>query len=210
VTTVRQTYGTTEGSTPERVPVDLYVGIDCSGSMSNPSASLSYPVLAGTVVALSALRAGARVMACLSGEPGAFTQTDGFVRSENEILTTLTGYLGQGYAFGIRRLDHTFLRAPKRERPAHILVVSDHDMFTMLGDDPEGWTIARDALAKAGGGGTMALELSFSSHAKAIARLREFGWSVQPVRNQEELVEFARVFSRAKYGDAVRPGGGRR
>jgi hypothetical protein len=206
VTTVRRTYGTTEGSTPQRVPVDLYVGIDCSGSMVDPSRALSYPVLAGAVVTLSAFRAGAKVMACLSGEPGTFTETDGFVRSETAVLKVLTGYLGQGYAFGIRRLHSAFLQAPPREKPAHILVVSDQDMFTMLREDKDGWTIARDALAAAGGGGTFVLELQFARFKEPIARLQDMGWNVRPVRNQAELVEFARAFSRATYGDEARAG----
>ena len=50
VTTRERTYGTTEGGEPKKVPLDLYVGIDCSGSMGNPAANLSYPVLAGTIV----------------------------------------------------------------------------------------------------------------------------------------------------------------
>jgi hypothetical protein len=210
VTTVRREFGTTVGTTPDRVPVDLYIGIDCSGSMRNPSQALSYPVLAGTVVALSALRAGARVMACLSGEPGAYTQTDGFVRSEGEILKTLTGYLGQGYSFGIRRLEETFLRTAQRDRPVHILVVSDHDIFTMLNEVPDGWAIARDALERAGGGGTLVLELSFSGLEKKLDRLRTFGWNVHPVKNQDELLAFARAFSRSHYGGVRAAGRGTR
>jgi hypothetical protein len=205
VTTLRRTYGTSPGSSPERVPVDLYVGIDCSGSMSNPKIVLSHPVLAGTVVALSALRAGARVMACLSGEPGRFSQTDGFVRSEREILATLTGYLGSGYAFGASRLDETFVGGPAPRRATHILVVSDQDMFHMLDSYPHGWDVARDAVRRAGGGGTFVLEIDPAAYAGQVQRMQQIGWSVHAVRTQEELLAFARAFSRARY-DAARPG----
>jgi hypothetical protein len=210
VTTLRRTYGSSPGSSPEQVPGDLYVGIDCSGSMSNPSIVLSYPVLAGAVVALSALRAGARVMACLSGEPGRYSQTDGFVRSQRDVLSTLTGYLGSGYAFGIGRLEETFIKGPALRSPAHILVVSDHDMFSMLNSRKDGWDIARQAVERAGGGGTFVLEIDPKASAEPIRRMRDIGWGVHTVRTQEELVAFARAFSRATY-EAVprRPGGAR-
>jgi hypothetical protein len=218
VTTVRRTYGTTDGSTPERAPVDLYVGIDCSGSMSNPAQALSYPVLAGTIVALSALRAGARVMVCLSGEPGGYAETRGFVRDEHAVLTTLTSYLGSGYAFGIARLQATFLEgargaspaAGKPRRPVHLLVVSDDDIFMMLDRLKGGWDIAREALARAGGGGTFVLECDPRASQERIVRLEAVGWQVHAVRTQEEMVTFAQAFSRAKWEAAMPPPAGER
>ncbi len=200
VTTVQRVYGTTEGTSPERAPVDCYIGVDCSGSMGNPAVQLSYPVLAATVIALSALRAGARVMACLSGEPGKFSQTDGFLRSEKELLKTLTGYLGTGYSFGAGRLEATFIEGPKLPGPAHILVVSDSDLFQMLDQYKNGWEVAGEALARAGGGGSLALQISRGSYREPIARLEKMGWSVYCVGSQEELVAFARAFSADKYG----------
>ena len=209
VTTVKREYGHSQGSSPERVPLDLYVGIDCSGSMSNPSFDLSYPVLAGTVIAMSALRTGARVMACLSGEmPGEYSNTDGFVRSEKEILGILTGYHGTGYAFGLERLRDAFLKGEKPSRPTHILVVSDYDIFMMIEQVRDGWGLIREAVTRAGGGGTFALEIDPAHQKEEIDRMRGCGWDVYPVSSREELVSFARAFSRAKYGQ--KPGEGRR
>lgn len=207
VTTVKREYGHSQGSSPERVPLDLYVGIDCSGSMSNPAMDLSYPVLAGAVIALSALRTGARVMACLSGEmPGEYSNTDGFVRAEKEILGILTGYHGTGYAFGLERLRDAFLKGAGPKRPTHILVVSDYDIFHMLEAVPDGWDLIRKAVSAAGGGGTFALEIDPSSRRKEVGRMRDSGWDVYPVSSQKELVSFARAFSRAKYGQSVEEG----
>jgi hypothetical protein len=203
LTTRERTYGETEGGEPKKQPVDLYVGIDCSGSMSNPADRVSFPVLAGTVVALSALRSGARVMACLSGEPGSFTQTEGFVRDERALLGVLTDYLGTGYAFGIGRLKASFLEGAPPERPTHLLVVSDPDFFLMLKRHEGGWDIARDAAARAGGGATAVLQLQASHYAEPIARLAASGWTVHTVTSQEDLVAFARAFARQRYGDAA-------
>lgn len=215
VTTVQRAYGETEGTEPERLPVDLYVGIDCSGSMPDPRLAESYPVVAGTIVALSALRAGARAKAVLSGEPGRTVATDGFVRDERSVMDLLTGYLGTGTAFGIHRLAETF-DAP-RDRPAHILILTDHDLFWHLDstlemintrgyigrmeatpDDPAlGWNVAERALAAAGGGGTVVLHSAVPHPGEA--RLEAMGWAVHRVHRPEDLEAFARAFSRAVY-----------
>ncbi|EIC20343.1 hypothetical protein [Thiorhodovibrio frisius] len=208
LTTLQRSYGSSPGAEPEPVPLDLYLGIDCSGSMANPERQLSYPVLAGAVVALSALRAGARVMACLSGEPGKFDQTDGFVRSEAEVLKLLTGYLGTGYAFGIGRLQASILDQPPPKRPVHLLVISDADLFRMLDGHPNGWQVAEQAALKAGGGATAVLNLPYQYNREensAMVRLEGIGWQVHQVSSQEQLVSFARTFARATYHRKGRP-----
>src|SRR5262245_5190381 len=108
VTTRERQFGTSPGTEPETIPVDLYLGVDCSGSMGNPSHHLSYPVLAGAIIALSALRAGSHVKVVLSGEPGRTIATPSFERNDALVLKTLTSYLGTGYSFGIHRLAETF------------------------------------------------------------------------------------------------------
>lgn len=200
VTTVQRIYGESEGEEPAKEPLDLYLGIDCSGSMLNPKHGLSYPALAGAIVALSALRAKARVKATLSGEPGKFTSTNGFVNSEKEIMKLLTGYLGTGYSFGVLRLKDTFIDGAKPKRPAHILIVTDSDLFYMLNETKNGWEIMREALEKAGGGGTCLLNIPSPQGVTAqIEQLLKGGWNVSLVTNQEEMVRFAMEFARLKY-----------
>ena len=216
-TTVQRTFGTTEGADPERQPVDLYVGIDCSGSMPNPQRQVSYPAIAGAVVSLSALRVGASVKVVLSGEPGKSASLDGFVRDEASVLALLTDYLGTGFAFGIHRLAETFgTGTPARDRPAHILLVTDQDLFAMLnateaglakgyahrteGEGPLGWDVAEAALDAAGGGGTIVLDMPQTAHyAPMVERIRKQGWAVYFVQDRAELVTFARDFARAVY-----------
>ena len=212
VTTRERLTGSTPGSEPARVPLDLYLGVDCSGSMRDPARTLSYPVLAGTVMALSALRAGAQVKVVLSGEPGSSVCTNGFVRDQRQVLTTLLNYLGTGYAFGIHRLKETFHEKAALKRPVHILVISDYDMFQMLDEsasDQLGWDVARQAVKHCGGGATYILQLpgyklpNYKSHAQQfddkLARMRADGWGVHIVNSMEELLDFARQFTRQNY-----------
>jgi hypothetical protein len=211
VTTRQRLFGDSPGSDPQRQPVDLYLGVDCSGSMGDPAYKLSFPVLAGAVIALSALRVGAKVMVALSGEPGQTITTDGFVRDEKSVLKTLTSYLGTGAYFGVHRLDATFRDRPKTARPCHILIVSDNDIYTSLNataDGRLGWDVAREAAQTARGGATYALELpQYLRDAKGAAeiltpgaqRMRADGWRLAPVATMEELMDFAKRFTRQSY-----------
>jgi hypothetical protein len=200
VTTVRRVFGQSPGSDPAKLPVDLYIGIDCSGSMPNPRFMLSYPALAGAIIGLSALRMGAKVMVVLSGEPGKSLSTEGFVSDEGKVLAVLTSYLGTGYTFGIQRLRDTFQERKASDRDVHILIVTDHDIYAML-DQAKGWECARDALVQARGGGTYVLNMDVGSAANRVARMKEDGWNVHAVRDWEELVSFARAFARKIYED---------
>jgi hypothetical protein len=205
-TTVKRVYGTMQGTLPQREPLDLYIGIDCSGSMGNPARQVSFPVLAGTIVALSALRAGSRVKAVLSGEPGKFVSMKDFSRDENEILKTLTTYLGTGYSFGIHRLAETFEARKSADRPVHVLIVTDHDIYSMLGETVSGktgWSVAAEALQRARGGGTYVLNMPEEFEPKGVIRMRGDGWTVASVVQWEDIVPFARDFSRATFGEAA-------
>ena len=198
-TTVQRIYGDAPGQESQLEAYDLFLGIDCSGSMPNPQQEFSFPVLAATIMALSALRAGARVMAILSGDPGPHVSSGDFVRDEHRVLETLTGYLGSGYAFGVHHMTAAFATRDKT-RPAHIVLVTDADLFRMMdeGKPVDNWTSSRQALIKAGKG-TCALNIDETSYTERVARLRADGWRVHSVRNWDELLDFARNFSRENY-----------
>jgi hypothetical protein len=132
-------------------------------------------------------------------------------------MKTLTSYLGTGYSFGIHRLAETFRPQESaaaqraRKRPVHILIISDNDMFSMLdskSDDRPGWDVAATCLPLAGGGGTFVLGLPEAVRSpqwsqpttQYLARIRDLGWGVSLVDSMEELVEFARLFSRLRLG----------
>ena len=212
MTTRRRLMGDMPGFTPEKRAIDLYLGVDCSGSMSNPASKLSYPILAGAIIALSALRAGSRVKVALSGEPGKTIATDGFVRDERLVLATLTDYLGTGTTFGIHRLAETFKGWPTRAPQVHILIVTDNDIFGMLDlKQPAGvgWTVAAESLAAAKGGGTYVLQLPAYLMNDPRAReqvhpgckkMKDQGWDVANVDNMDALLAFARRFSEHAYG----------
>lgn len=204
--TRKRVYGPDTEEAKKNRPLDVYVGVDCSGSMGNPRVIFSWPVLAASIIGLSALRAGAKVMACLSGEPGSYMETDGFAENESKVLTVLTSYLGTGYAFGVPRLNKPF--GKKRHRKSHAVVVTDDDLFSMLSADTKGgesnWTVIERALANAGGTGTIVLHSHPDWHRKEVKRLTAMGWRIFYVTNEEELLDFARNFAQANYQPAFR------
>jgi hypothetical protein len=198
VTTVQRVFGTSSGTLPEKQPIDLFLGVDCSGSMVNPQRALSYPVLAGAIIALSALRAGAKVMVMLSGEPGSTVATEGFVSDERSVLGMLTNYLGTGTTFGIPHLKKVFQERKPSQRRAHILIVTDHDIFGMLGRDG-GWEIARMALVQARGGGTYVLHMHRSTAQAEVEHMKHDGWDVHHVHEWSDILAFARAFAAKTY-----------
>jgi len=201
VTTVTRVWGETPGQSRQRQAIDLYVGIDCSGSMPAPVQTTSFAVLAGFIVTLSALRAGVRVMACLSGEPGRSVATDGFTRDESILLSLLTDYLGTGYSYGIQRLREV---KPKLlpGRRCHLLILTDTDIFSSL-RERDGWQVAEQAARDAAGGATLLLATEpryLSSFAEDCRRLESSGWRVAQVPDWAGVVGFARDFARRNYG----------
>lgn len=214
LTTVQRSWGVSEGAEPHREPVDLDLYVDSSGSMANPQHATSFPALAGAIVALSALRVGARVQATLWSGSREWTSTAGFVRDEVAVLRVLTGYFGGGTAFPIHVLRDTHL-GRGRDRACHILVISDDGVTTMFDRDErgrDGWSIAVEVLERARAGGSLVLNLPAGWEAMdgAMAHLRrardELGWGVFAVTSWEQLVGFARAFSRLRYGDAITSG----
>ncbi len=205
MTTVQRVYGVTEGSLPKKEPLDLDLYIDCSGSMPNPQVNVSYLALAGTIVTLSALRAGARVQATLWSGVGQFETTRGFITDEQKLLRIITGYIAGGTAFPIHILRDTFSDRKPADRPVHILIISDDGVTTMFAKDEKnnsGWDISSTALEKARGGGTMVLNLWQDwDKIPDLVKANEQGWQIHRVRTWEELVEFARWFSKLKYGE---------
>ena len=92
VTTQQRHWGESAGNDPAPRPFDLYIGIDCSGSMSDPRLSLSYPVLAGTIVALSALRAGASVISVSVPRPRLVRVPIGVATASSSAGSSDTGF----------------------------------------------------------------------------------------------------------------------
>jgi hypothetical protein len=212
VTTVQRVWGQSEGNNPRAVPLDLDLYVDSSGSMPDPKRSVSYLTLAGAILGLSALRAGARVKATLWSGKNQVTKTDGFVREAQRIMEVLTGYYGGATQFPIHELRETYRHRPANARPAHILIISDDGVSTLFNRDEQGndgWQIARESLNRAGGGGTLLLNLP-ANWEKAASQLQplqtivraraEQNWNVCVVANWQDLVTFAREFGRREYG----------
>lgn len=213
LTTVQRVIGTSPGREPETQPLDLDLYVDSSGSMANPQHVVSYPALAGAIVCLSALRAGARVQATLWSGKNEVQSTQGFVRDEAAILRVLTGYYGGGTAFPIPTLRDTWRARTRADRPGHVLVISDDGVSTLFDSDEQGsdgWKVAALALERARGGGTFVLNLpeswetlarKFEAFARIVRARDEQGWNVHRVASWEDLVAFAIAFARLRYAE---------
>jgi hypothetical protein len=204
VTTFERVYGEEAGSLPRLDPIDLDLYVDSSGSMPNPCVNLSFLTLAGTIIALSALRSGSKVQATLWSGKNEFLMTNGFVRNENQILDILTGYFGGSTAFPIHLLRKTYEARKKNDRKVHILVISDDGVTTMFDKDESGksgWDISETSLKNAGGGGTLVLNLFSDWHQnKDIVRAEKLGYNIEPITDWTELLGFAKSFAKKHYG----------
>lgn len=221
LTTVQRVWGTSESPEKGREPIDLDLYVDSSGSMPNPQIHTSFPALAGAILCLSALRAGARVQVTLWSGKHDVQSTGGFTRNGNEALRVLTGYFGGGTQFPIHKLRDTHDARPAGARPVHILVISDDGVATMFTPDERGASgteIARRALSRAGAGGSLVLNLpdnwrTLPGPYEVLRTTAEaMGWRVVQVAELEHLVELARSFSRELYTRlaqrrSVQPGG---
>ncbi len=214
VTTVRRQYGHEPATEATRIPVDLDMYVDSSGSMPDPQRQISFVALAGAVIALSALRAGSRVQVTLWSGKHQVTHTDGFVSDQDSVLRVLTGFYGGGTTFPIHRLRDTFANRPASARPAHILMISDDGIITMFDADEHGnsgWKVSAQAMMAGRAGGTMALNIpedweirGYGNPGIALQRARrEQGWDIHAIAQMQDLLEFARRFSRRHYDTGI-------
>ncbi|QJD88953.1 VWA domain-containing protein [Duganella dendranthematis] len=217
ITTVQRRYGPDGVRPPKPMPIDLDMYVDSSGSMPDPRQRTSYLALAGAIIGLSALRAGSRVQVTLWSGKNQFMSTDGFTRNEDEVLGILTGFYGGATCFPIHKLRDTF--KSKRACRTHILMISDDGITTMFDQDErgnDGWSIAATALKNGDAGGTMALNIPtdwaqgepswYQRAYKDLKRARsEQDWQIHAIAKFEDLVEFARAFSRRHYAPNSAP-----
>lgn len=224
MTTVRRDEHREDPRRDERRPVDLDLYLDSSGSMPNPSVRRAPIALAGAVLALSALRAGARVQATTWSGPRQVAGTDGFTRDPDAVLAAVVAWFGGSTSFPLPLLARTHLegaaarpsarRRGPRERATHIAVISDDGVSSMFTDvlpgrdgaapDPTTGVAAR-ALAAAGGGGTLVLQTDPARATQVEAYAP--GYDVHVVRTQDELVAFARAFARRLWAREGAEGG---
>lgn len=207
MTTVKRLYGEQPGEMPVLQPIDLDIYVDSSGSMPDPRRETSWLTLAGAIIALSALRAGAQVQVTLWSGKSQVRQTAGFVRDTQAILGVLTDFFGGATAFPIHCLRDTYADSQERERSTHILMISDDGIDTMFADDEQGnsgWDVAAHALQRAGAGGTLALNLPDAEHYRYYAEslktidkaVQTQGWALHAITDWEQLMAFAHEFSK--------------
>lgn len=219
LTTLKRTWGHSEGQAPKPKALDLDLYVDSSGSMPNPQGSLSYPALAGAVMCLSALRAGARVQVTLWSSKNQAMSTAGFVRDRHAILRVLTGYYGGGTQFPLPILRDLHAARKAGDPPCHLMCVSDDGASTMF-DTPDergtsGFEVCATALRQAGGGGTLVLNLRAdwentarktpnSAYGVLLKAREQYGWDLHNVPTLEGLLAFARAFAKRHYAPDIK------
>lgn len=204
LTTVRRTYGEVAGEEVRTQPVDLDLYVDSSGSMPDPRRRISFLTLAGAIIALSALRTGAKVQVTLWSGKQQMMSTDGFSNQEDAILAILTGYFGGATAFPIHKMRDTYANRKEDARAVRIVQISDDGISTMFDADERGnsgWDVSAMALRAARGGGMMALNMVRDDLAW-MTRAREQGWEIERVLMFEDLLDFARRFAKRHYQQA--------
>ncbi|WP_456786533.1 hypothetical protein [Cellulomonas sp. P5_C5] len=205
MTTVRRAYLDDPEESVEVRPVDLDLYLDSSGSMPDPRRTRAPIALAGAILALSALRAGARVQATTWSGPGEVAGTGGFTRDADAVLRAVVAYFGGSTAFPLDLLRRTHLgdpatgAEPTRRGPTHIAVISDDGISTMFQQygqpaDPT----AGEALRAADGGGTLALQVAAES-AERFADMAD-GYAVHSVVTEDDLMTFVRRMAVSTWG----------
>ncbi len=222
MTTQKAVFSLEGSEEPQHQVCDLDLYVDSSGSMPNPQHRISYPALAGALLCLSALRAGASVQVTLWSGARQCLTTDGFIRDETSVLRVLTGFFGGGTSFPLKMLRTTYARP--RLRPTQVVVLSDDGITTMFGDDEEGTPGARIsalALANCNGAGHWVLDLYYDPEGPEVQQSpwlkqtadqilfgQQQGWQVHRVNGLEPMLQFARDFSRQYYhADVTSPAG---
>lgn len=208
MTTRRRHYETEAGAESHLVPVDLDIYLDSSGSMPDPVRTAAPIALAGAILALSALRTGARVQATTWSGPTQIAGTDGFTRDPRAVLTAIVSHFGGGTAFPVQILEQTHLDPPRSAasaRPCHVAVISDSGVITMFTDgsyslppefDPA-LTRAARAVQAAGGGGTLVLNVHDAEPFRRMAQ----GYDVYAVDSWDAMTTFATDFARTLWGN---------
>ncbi|BDA79960.1 hypothetical protein LPTSP3_g28900 [Leptospira kobayashii] len=182
-------------------PIDLDLFVDCSGSMPNPLVETSFLTLAGAIIALSALRVGSAVRTTLWSGENEYKSTETFTRNEKDIMEILTGFIGGGTCFPLNLLKNEYSNRPPSARKSHILVISDEGIDTMYdqpySENPR--SLVKSMLEKAGGGGSMVLNLYNPNLHGTIKTMQEDGWQIYPISNWEQLIEFSKTFVKKTY-----------
>jgi hypothetical protein len=211
VTTRKVVHGEDKGSEKQKVPIDVDIYLDASGSIGNPGYGVSYPVIASFIIALSALRAGAAVQVTSYSGTDMAMATSGFSRNKDEILRTVLHYFGDGTQFPCQILERYDERPPNAP-PVHILIISDDDISSMIAEyqaknkagvmeKKSGLETLKRAIEKGKAKGSLLLRLPFMQPAtkKAIAVLESLGFEYHNIADWKEIIEFAKQFSRKHF-----------
>ncbi len=163
-----------------RTPPDVVIILDASGSMTNPVTEVANAVLAGFVMARSAVNLGAKVGLVVYSDRGR-TLTVEPVWDVRRVEDALVTYYGGGTVFPVQEFRR--LAALELHRPKHFCLISDTEITNVVE--------ASFHLAKAleghpeNSGSVFLIDQPSSEKAEVI---REAGYDIFPVSRGEDLV----------------------
>ena len=212
ITTRKLVTGEDKGFEQQKVPVDIDIYQDTSGSMGDPASSLSYTTIAAFIIVISALRAGASVQATSWSGPDQAVSTSGFSRNKEEILKTILFYHGDGTQFPCQVLER-YDKRPRNAPPVHIIVTSDDDISSMISDyevknkagileKKNGLETMKKAVERGKAKGSLLLCISTMNDGtkNTITTLQKIGFDFYNVFEWKQIIAWARAFSKKHFG----------
>ena len=207
MTTVRRAYLDDPEESVEVRPVDLDLYLDSSGSMPDPRRTRAPIALAGAILALSALRAGARVQATTWSGPDQVAGTDG--------LHARRGRGPAGRRRVLRRVDGLPARPAAPDPPRRPCDAAPSPRGAARRTSPSSRTTASrrcsgsagspptrrpgEALRAADGGGTLVLQVA-RRVGRDASRHRADGYAVHSVVTEDDLLTFVRRMAASTWG----------
>ena len=210
VTTRKLIMGEDKGFEQQKVPVDIDIYQDTSGSMGDPGCGVSYTTIAAFIIVLSALRAGASVQATAWSGPDQAVSTSGFSKNKEEILKTILFYHGDGTQFPCQVLER-YEKRPKNAPPVHIIVTSDDDISSMISDyevktkagveKRNGYETMKKAVQHGKAKGSLLLCIPFMNDntKNTIKDLQKIGFEYFNVADWQQIIAWAKAFSKKHF-----------
>ena len=163
-----------------RTPPDVLIILDASSSMTDPSREISHAVLAGFVMARSAINLGAKVGLIVYSDQRKNLTID-YSWNLRPVERGLVTFYGGGTVFPVR--DFVRLAGMEPHRPKHFCLISDTEITNI--DEAAGHLADALEVHPENSGSVFLIDQERNHKAELI---RAVGYDVFPVSRGEDLV----------------------